>query len=89
MSFLSDLFKKKTAKPTAENIDAQMASEKDAQAAQAKQIEEKIKHYQAHGKPRPTPVDDPNFGAGANQLAKEDYNSVIAGHSQGKKGKKN
>jgi len=91
MSFLSNLFKKKTAKPTV-GIDEQMANEQDAQAAHAKQIEEKIKHYQAHGKPKSNPanqIDDPNFGAGANQLAKEDYGSVIAAHSQGKKGKKN
>ena len=89
MSFLSNLFKKKTAKPTAESLDEQMANEKDAQAAHAKQIEEKLKHYQAHGKPKAALVDDPNFGAGANQLAKEDYHSVITGRSQGKKGKKN
>ena len=41
MSFLSNLFKKKTAKPTV-GIDEQMANEQDAQAAHAKQIEEKI-----------------------------------------------
>lgn len=81
MSFFGNLFKKKTI-AAIEDGDSLMADEKDAQAAHAKKIEEKIKHYQAHGKPKTglksAGVDDPSFNENANQLAKEDYNSLLS-----------
>ena len=48
-------------------------------------IEEKIKHYQAHGKQASKGLDDPSFSTAVNKLEKEDYASLFQQSKEEKK----